>query len=63
MEDETAQKALYAPVRKIAKATVVDSNPLPSIDHFDVIEVEFLHGFKMWYLSAHSCEVVLDGSA
>ena len=63
MKDKTAQKVIYIPVRKVAKATVVNSDPLASIDHFDVIEVRFLHGFEMWYLSAHSCEVVLDGSA
>ena len=30
-------RLLHVPVGKVAKATVVDSNPFASIDHFDVI--------------------------
>ena len=52
----------YVPVRKVAKATVVDGDPHACIHHFDVIQVTFLHCLEMGYFGAHACEVVLNRS-
>ena len=37
LESQVAWEISYVPVRKVAKATVVNGDPLASIDHFDVI--------------------------
>ena len=37
LERQVAWKISYVPVRKVAKATVVNGDPLASIDHFDVV--------------------------